>query len=246
MREISIKIINPEEIEKSKKMLVACARLTQRGPTINNVDDFMSKCYNKPIRDISYEGICNLPHNTLKRFGCINIVIVGASRRFLAQITRHQVGFTFMSASLQYSDYSGKSKFCIPYEIIKEGKQAEKNYLLANEIAMKNYEDAMIKHNLTSDTCGYMAPQGLRNTLIISGNPLAWIQMISTRTCRRNTEEVRYVMLLIWKELYKLDNILFGNCGPNCCKEGSFSCNKPCKFYTPEALLKQDFPLIYK
>ena len=32
---------------------------------------------------------------------------VGASRRFLAQITRHQNEVKFMSASLQYSNYAG-------------------------------------------------------------------------------------------------------------------------------------------
>ena len=44
--------------------------------------------------------------------------VVGASRRFLAQITRHQNEVKFMSASLQYSNYTGQADFAVPYEIL--------------------------------------------------------------------------------------------------------------------------------
>ena len=55
------------------------------------------------------------------------MVIVGASRRFLAQITRHQNEVKYMSASLQYSDYSGVEDFVIPYDLM--GTDSEKEYL---------------------------------------------------------------------------------------------------------------------
>ena len=45
------------------------------------------------------------------------MVVVGAARRFLAQITRHQNEVKYMSASLQYSDYSGVEDFVIPYDL---------------------------------------------------------------------------------------------------------------------------------
>ena len=48
-----------------------------------------------------------LPHPTIQKFAVITVAIVGASRRFLAQITRHQNEVKFMSASLQYSNYTG-------------------------------------------------------------------------------------------------------------------------------------------
>ncbi len=48
----------------------------------------------------------------------ITVAIVGASRRFLAQITRHQNEVKFMSASLQYSNYTGQADFAVPYSIM--------------------------------------------------------------------------------------------------------------------------------
>ena len=66
-----------------------------------------------------------LPHTTIQKFGIINIVVVGASRRFLAQITRHQNEVKYMSGSLQYSDYSEVEDFVIPYDLMGTGKEAE-------------------------------------------------------------------------------------------------------------------------
>ena len=58
-----------------------------------------------------------------KKFMVITVAVVGASRRFLAQITRHQNEVKYMSASLQYSNYSGHAAFAIPYGIMKANKE---------------------------------------------------------------------------------------------------------------------------
>ena len=246
MKQIEVKVLNPEAIQEASKMMVCAARLTQSGHKINSMDEFMA-LYNKSYKEETKKLMSNLSHNTIKRFSTINVVITGASRRFLAQITRHQVGVTFMSASLQYSDYSENNNFCIPYSVIEKGQMDINNYLESCRYAMKNYKSA-VELGLDNDAAGYMAPQGLRNVLIISANPLAWMQMISTRVCRRNTKETQYVMLKIWEELYKLDPIMFSckNCSPKCCNEGKFSCNNPCNKMTPTEILRKDFPLLYE
>lgn len=246
MKQIEVKVLNPEAVQEASKMMVCSARLTQSGHKIKNMDDFV-ELYNKPYKEETKEIMSNLSHNTIKRFSTINVVITGASRRFLAQITRHQVGITFMSASLQYSDYSGEADFCVPYSILEKGEPYIKQYLNSCKMSMDIYK-ATVSDGIDNDAAGYMAPQGLRNVLIISANPLAWMQMISTRVCRRNTKETQYVMLKIWEELYKLDPILFSckNCGPRCCNEGKFSCGKPCNKLTPTEILKEDFKLLYE
>ena len=193
MNNIQIKVLNPEVLETSRKMTVCAARLTQRGEKISSIDDFM-ELYNKSSKDETYKTMCELPHTTIQRFVSINVVVVGASRRYLSQICRSQVGVTFMSASLQYSDYSGKADFVVPYEMLETHQ--EKGYLSVCRRAMKNYH-AAIDVGINNDAAGYMAPQGLRNVLIISANPLAWKQMISSRVCNRNTLETQYVMLKI-------------------------------------------------
>ena len=55
-----------------------------------------------------------LPHPTIQKFAVITVAIVGASRRFLAQITRHQNEVKFMSASLQYRQLYGTGGFRCP------------------------------------------------------------------------------------------------------------------------------------
>lgn len=91
----------------------------------------------------------------IQKFGISNVVVVGASRRFLSQITRHQNEVKYMSASLQYSDYSGVEDFVIPYDLIGTGQ--EEGYLRQCSMAMKNYQE-MIRSGVDNDSAGYCAP----------------------------------------------------------------------------------------
>lgn len=117
MNQIQVKILNPQAIEEGERMAACAARLTQHGASISNMDDFM-ELLAQPYTSSFIKNLASLPHPTLQKFTLINVVIVGASRRFLAQITRHQNEVKFMSASLQYSDYSGEADFVIPYELL--------------------------------------------------------------------------------------------------------------------------------
>jgi thymidylate synthase (FAD) len=250
MNKIEVKILNPEVVSDAEKMMVFCARLTQRGHGIHNMND-LTELLEAPYQPKTMEAMTKLPHPTIQKFGVINVAVVGASRRFLAQTTRHQNEVKFMSASLQYSDYSGQADFCVPYDIIKHGPVSVDIYNSVCHEAMEHYECA-IESGIDNDAAGYMAPPGLRNILIISATPYQWKHMISQRICRRNTAETRYVMLLIWKELAKLSD-MFKDCGPFCtdkhmrgCPEGKMTCGKPIDSdWGPEDILKSDFPEVY-
>ena len=95
MKKIEVKILNPESIDQAEKLMVCAARLTQRGHQISCLNDFMD-LYEKPYQRSTVENLVKLPHPTIQKFGIINVVIVGASRRFLAQITRHQNEVKYM------------------------------------------------------------------------------------------------------------------------------------------------------
>lgn len=250
MRKIEIKILNPEAVKTASDMCVCAARLTQHGHNIKSIDDFM-ELYNKPYKDTTLNTMVHLPHPTIQKFAVINVVIVGASRRALSQLTRHQNETKFMSASLQYSNYSDDSDFVIPYSIIQAGPEAEARYIENCAKAMTEYK-SFNNDGIDNDACGYMAPQGLRNVLIMSSTPFQWKHIIGQRTCRRNTLETQYVMLKIWDELYKLDPVFFSpdTTGPFCqrgtCKEGKMSCGRPIeKGMLPREILYSDFPLLY-
>lgn len=251
MRNIEVKILNPEAVKTASDMCVCAARLTQHGHNIKSLDDFM-ELYNKPYKDTTLNTMVHLPHPTIQKFAVINVVIVGASRRALSQLSRHQNETKFMSASLQYSNYSDDSDFVVPYSIIQAGPEAEARYIENCAKAMAEYK-SFNNDGIDNDACGYMAPQGLRNVLIMSCTPFQWKHIIGQRTCRRNTLETQYVMLKIWDELYKLDPIFFApdTTGPFCqrgtCKEGKMSCGRPIdKTMTPIEILHADFPLLYE
>lgn len=249
MKNIETIVLNPEVIYNAEKMMVCAARLTQKGHTIKNMNDFL-ELYERDYSHATVAGMVKLPHPTIQKFGVINVAIVGASRRFLAQITRHQNEVKFMSASLQYSDYTDNAAFAIPYNVLARGGDEVNLYLTTCQEELKQYESA-IEHGLDHDSAGYMMPQGLRNILIVSATPYQWKHMISQRTCRRNTDETRIVLLKIWQELMEYDQTFFSieTTGPFCCqgtcKEGKMSCGTPC-YATPGELLRIDYPLLFK
>lgn len=117
MDKIKVAVLNPTAISEAEKMMVCAARLTQRGHTVKDLSDFLA-LYDKGYTEKTAKVMTQLPHPTIQKFAVINAVIVGASRRFLAQITRHQNEVKFMSASLQYSDYSNEADFVVPYELL--------------------------------------------------------------------------------------------------------------------------------
>lgn len=229
--------------------MVFAARLTQRGHRIATMDDLMA-LYEKSFSDDTVVAIGSLPHPTVQKFAVITVAVVGASRRFLAQITRHQNEVKFMSASLQYSNYTGQADFVVPYEVLTAPKAIQEMYLESCKSDMDCYEE-LCAAGIGHDAAGYATPQGLRNVLVISATPYQWKHIIGQRVCRRNTDETRIVLLKIWQELYTLSPALFapGLTGPFCqqdkCLEGKMTCGKKLKAdMTPEAILKADYPVL--
>ena len=230
MNRIETKILNCSAVSETEKTMVFAARLTQRGHLIHNMGQ--------------------IPHPTIQKFAVITVAIVGASRRFLSQITRHQNEVKFMSASLQYSNYSGQADFVKPYEILAAPSAVQKLYE-TSFLSDINYYGQLCKTGIGHDSAGYLTPQALRNVMLISATPYQWKHMIGQRSCRRNTDEMRIVILKIWKDLYDLSPTLFlpELTGPFCqrgkCLEGKMGCGHPiAKALRPTDILLQDYPLL--
>lgn len=237
MRNIEVAVLN-EAHDCPAGMMMFLAKLTQRGHNIHCMDDLM-KLYNDSIgHHKTAVNVANLPHGTIKRFTPITVAIVGASRRFLAQARTHQVGFNYVSASLQYSDYSGKADFVVPYELLDRAER--ESYLATCRNSMEYYK-YLTEHGIDNDTAGYAAPQGLRNILIMQANHEAWMHFIRLRGCNRNTVETQYVTMRIWEELLKTEDgeEMFRFAGPDCmygtCREGKMCCGKPLGMFEAEA-----------
>lgn len=253
MRNIEVAVLH-EAHSCPAGMMMFLAKLTQRGHNIQCMKDLQELYDNSMGKHKTAKSVAALPHGTIKRFTPITVAIVGASRRFLAQARTHQVGFNYVSASLQYSDYSGKADFVVPYSLL--GTDDESLYLNACECAMDVYR--MIAERTDNDTAGYAAPQGLRNILIIQANHEAWMHFIRLRGCNRNTVETQYVTMRIWEELLKTEDgeELFAYAGPDCmygiCREGKMCCGEPLKKYTsvdtnvsiPRQIINDKWPLL--
>ena len=150
MNHIETAILNCYGIQEAEQNMVFAARLTQRGHTIRNMEDLMD-LYHQTYSKETVEHIAGLPHPTVQKFMVITVAVVGASRRFLTQITRHQNEVKYMSASLQYSNYSGHAAFAIPYEILKAENSIQKLYTKSCQSDLNNYEKlcaAGISHDL--------------------------------------------------------------------------------------------------
>ena len=142
MNRIETCVLNPTAIAEAENMMVCAARLTQRGHTVKCMRGFMD-LYEKEHTAQTVANLANLPHPTLQKFAVINVAVVGASRRFLAQITRHQNEVKFMSASLQYSDYSDEADFVVPYELLNSS--LKDSYILSCEEAIERYKQLAIQ-----------------------------------------------------------------------------------------------------
>lgn len=235
------------------------ARLTQRGHLIKSMDDVID-LFNKPASKQLISSLANMPHGTIKRFDTYTFAIYGASRRFLAQIRTHQLA-DFVSGSLQYSDFSDaatpfnyddmRKMFVVPYKYL-EDKKLELVYLDAVSEAYYKY-CKLARHD--NDAAGYVMPNGIRNVLIMQANLQEWQYIIGLRTCRRNSDETRYVMYRIWEQLRDTENgeLLFNisstgcGCQQGACLEGHMCCQNPIhKLATPTNIIEQDFPLLVR
>ena len=177
MDHIETAILNCYGIREAEQNMVFAARLTQHGHTIQNMADLM-ELYHQSYSQKTVENIAGLPHPTVQKFMVITVAVVGASRRFLAQITRHQNEVKYMSASLQYSNYSGHAAFAIPYGIMKADKEIQDIYKKSCQSDLDHYTE-LCALGIDHDSAGYATPQGLRNVLIISATPYQWKHMIS-------------------------------------------------------------------
>lgn len=242
--------MNCQAVAEAEKNMVFAARLTQRGHRIATMEDLLA-LYEKSFSGDTVGAIGGLPHPTVQKFAVITVAVVGASRRFLAQITRHQNEVKFMSASLQYSNYAGRADFAVPYEVLAAPAPVRETYLESCSRGMDCYGE-LCGAGIGHDAAGYATAQGLRNVLLISATPYQWKHIIGQRICRRNTDETRIVLLKIWQELYRLSPSLFSPqltgafCQRDKCLEGKMGCKRKLGAgMEPLEILEADYPALF-
>lgn len=203
------------------------ARLTQRGHEIKDMGDVL-QLYDDAVEGAPSDYLLKLPHTTIQRMNYLTVAVTGLSTKAVSQLRTHAKRLTFISTSTQYSDFSNcEDNFVIPDGLDEHTVEQFKN---SYQYIQWVYED-LIKKGVDKDKVSYLLPQGLRKTLIISGNLDDWNYVMRTRLCNRNTKEVQEVMRMILHAIeYHFGPEYTVNMLPSCvdgkCLEGKFSCGK--------------------
>ena len=131
--------MNCQAVAEAEKNMVFAARLTQRGHRIATMDDLMA-LYEKSFSENTVAAISGLPHPTVQKFAVITVAVVGASRRFLAQITRHPERGKIYECVLTVQQLYGQADFAVPYEILTAPAAVRELYLKSCHEGMDCYE----------------------------------------------------------------------------------------------------------
>ena len=186
-------------------------------------------------KDLSIvENLLAADHSPLEQIS-YSVMIEGASRSFLAQVTRHRLA-SYVSASTHYSNWIN-ADFVIPIEIYEKCEELQstaplKDFITAYESAHKSYLELQDKYELDHGVTRQLLPLGFRNNLLITTNIRNWFRILQLRLCGRNQSEIAYISWLISKELTKLCPEIFSMLGPSCkrfsrCSEGKLTCKRP-------------------
>lgn len=233
MNKIKIKLLNKMEITDDR-YLSNITKITY-SEKLNGKQDIAEQ-----LLDISktntniVENVVKFNHTSILEHLNYTFLIEGASRSFLAQVTRHR-HFSFTSGSQHYIDYSKIADFVIPIELLEIENESERSikiskYLSANSESLEKYTK-LIEDDVKPEVARQVLPNGMRNNLIITGNLRQFINFLNQRLCFRNTSEIQYIAYKIYQELYKLNPEIMKQVGPDCivrgfCTQGHKSCGK--------------------
>ena len=233
MNKIKIKLLNKMEITDDR-YLSNITKITY-SEKLNGKQDIAEQ-----LLDISktntniVENVVKFNHTSILEHLNYTFLVEGASRSFLAQVTRHR-HFSFTSGSQHYIDYSKIADFVIPIELLEIENESERSikiskYLSANSESLEKYTK-LIEDGVKPEVARQVLPNGMRNNLIITGNLRQFINFLNQRLCFRNTSEIQYIAYKIYQELYKLNPEIMKQVGPDCivrgfCTQGHKSCGK--------------------
>jgi len=185
--------------------------------------------------EVLIDSLATMGHTGLLEPLRFAVIIHGASRIFLTQITRHRQA-SYVSQSQQYQDQT-----CFPYVILPELEQGNDELAIAYHEFMTASERLyrlMKASGIPRDQARYVVPGAARNDLFIDANAREWIEVIfPQRLCKRNTYETQLVTRKVLELFCVNYEYLFKHAGPPClnsgeCDQGKMSCKKPFRTFS--------------
>lgn len=194
-------------------------------------DDIYDELMTRESTNLSMlKNIIEMNHQSILEHVNVTYAITGASRSFLAQITRHR-HFSFLSASQHYIDYSDMADFVVPIEIEQQGPEMVKKYLESCKKSVEEYK-SLIADGVDHSVARQVLPNGMKNQLVVTGNLRQWLNFLNLRLCARNTSEIEYVAHLIKEDLNEYVPTVAKYMAPDCvalgrCTQGNKTCGHP-------------------
>ena len=221
MKNIKVTVFGCNIAQVKQKILLA-ADINMHSPETN----VLHKIYDEQTMAAKLRRLVELGHKALFQHDVISVFISGCSRRFMAQITRHQNDVHYSISSLQYTKHRSR-----PDEMY-DGLLTEKERETVDELD-RIYN--RLCEDYTTDIAGYFKLQRSRENMLITATLYEWVYMLRVRLCKRNTPETQHIMWLIYDKLHEMlpevFNLVF--VGPGCCRrgceEGRMSCGDPIK-----------------
>ena len=175
------------------------------------------------ISDNICKNLYHMNHQSLLEHIGYTFLIVGASRSFLAQITRHRIS-SFTSGSQHYQDY-GNYGFTVNTKDITEGSIFDMEMMA--KACMDLYQ-RLLSEGLPKEEARQILPGGMENNLLWTVNARSLANFLNLRLCHRNVKEMQIVA---WKILsLSIGHFpeLFNFVGPDCfikeCTQKGMSC----------------------
>lgn len=175
------------------------------------------KPYGKDVSEKGIQSIINSGHLSVLEH-CYASFEVECSVRVLGQLTRHRhLSFTCKSARGSRFDTMETPHFDFATDAALYGYLSKK--------ALEPYNDA-IGSGMKEEAAAYLLPQGVRTSIVVTGNFRAWFEYLPKRMCQRAMPEHRKLAGMIQEELAKAAPEIFDRNFMNCsnCTERS------CKF----------------
>jgi len=196
---------NPYKIIEEACSITMKKNYYSKGKSITNLLSFLvSADHTSPFEHLNY-----------------TFHIIGASRSYLAQQTRHRMA-SYSSASQHYQNYS-EYGFTVHDSLLNN-----KKLLKCLNDCMKTYEE-LIKDGIPKYEARQVLPNACENNLIISINARSLMNFFSQRLCYRNTDEIQIVAEKMYRLVLKHFPELWKLIGPVCfktgvCNQGKMSC----------------------
>lgn len=170
-----------------------------------------SKPYGNDVSEKGIQHIIKSGHLSVLEH-CYASFEVECSVRVLGQLTRHRhLSFTCKSAR--------GSKFDVlelphgDFAVFKD----------LSDVVMIPYQKAL-EEGVPEQDAAYLLPQGVRTSIVVTGNFRAWFEYLPKRLCRRAMPEHRELAEAIQKELAKAAPEIFNRTFMNCANCNERSC----------------------